>query len=173
MYILYFFSIFIQEFLSSFEGRSLMTQYYNFVITDIPETERISKPPMVHSFQTNNGNFCNTFVNFHITLISILRRLHVMLMTNFPFAGKPVPILNEGNGCVVDVNVPVQPEGATKVHSPIVPIRLSDVFNQQVSQSDFVNLVVMNFSNFIGYFFYFTFCSTSVSHFIFNLRIPR
>ncbi|KAM0841189.1 hypothetical protein ACQ4PT_059170 [Festuca glaucescens] len=76
---------------------------------DIPETEGISKPPMVDSFQANNG--------------------------------KLVPILNEGNGCVVDVNVPVQPDVATKVLSPIVPIRLSNVFNQQVSQNDFVNLV--------------------------------
>ncbi|KAM0931916.1 hypothetical protein ACQ4PT_000013 [Festuca glaucescens] len=77
--------------------------------SDIPETEGISKPPMVDSFQANNG--------------------------------KPVPILNEGNGCVVDVNVPVQPDVDTKVLSPIVPIRLSDVFNQQVSRNDFVDLV--------------------------------
>jgi hypothetical protein len=80
-----------------------------------------------------------------------------MNITKFLFSGKPVPILNEGNGCVVDVNVPLQPDGAPNVHSPIVPIRLSDVFNQQVSQNDFVNLAVINFCNFIGYYFYFTF----------------
>jgi hypothetical protein len=41
-----------------------MTQPYNFVITDIPEKETISKPPMVDSFEANNGNFCNTFSKF-------------------------------------------------------------------------------------------------------------